>query len=186
MKRIVDLLLSSIALIVFAVPMLLIGIAILWVDGRPVLYWSIRVGQYNAHFQMPKFRTMCRGTPAVATHLLTNAAIHTTAIGRMLRRTSLDELPQLWSIFRGDMSIVGPRPALFNQYDLIEARTNVGLQVLVPGLTGLAQVSGRDELSVSDKVACDLRYLKMKSLAVDLRIVLHTIIKVWRREGVSH
>ena len=186
MKRGIDLLLASLGLLVFVVPMLLISALILCADGSPILYWSTRVGRYNAHFQMPKFRTMSRGTPAVATHLLANAAVHTTPVGRLLRRSSLDELPQLWSVLRGDMAVVGPRPALYNQYDLLEARTRVDVHRLVPGLTGLAQISGRDELSIAEKVGRDLEYLNNMSLSLDLRIIWLTIVKVWRREGVAH
>ena len=186
MKRSLDLLLACAGLVVFFVPMLVIAALILCIDGGPILYTSKRIGRDNVPFLMPKFRTMRQGTPPVATHLLADPKVHTTSLGHILRRTSLDELPQLWSVLRGDMSVVGPRPALFNQYDLIEARTRIGVHRLVPGLTGLAQVAGRDELSIADKVAKDLAYLNGKGLVLDLRILWLTIIKVVRREGVAH
>jgi len=152
----------------------------------PALYWSDRVGRANQIFRMPKFRSMRVGTPAVATHLLTNAISHLTPIGGFLRKSSLDELPQLWSILVGDMSFVGPRPALFNQHDLIELRTAQGVHELIPGLTGWAQVNGRDELPIPDKVALDAEYLRRQSLGFDLRILWMTFVKVLRRDGVSH
>jgi O-antigen biosynthesis protein WbqP len=152
----------------------------------PALYWSDRVGRGNQIFRMPKFRSMRVGTPAVATHLLTNATSHLTPIGGFLRKSSLDELPQLWSILVGDMSFVGPRPALFNQHDLIELRIAQGVHKLTPGLTGWAQVNGRDELPIPDKVALDAEYLRRQSLGFDLRILWMTFVKVLRRDGVSH
>jgi O-antigen biosynthesis protein WbqP len=152
----------------------------------PALYWSDRVGRGNQIFRMPKFRSMRVGTPTVATHLLTNATSHLTPIGGFLRKSSLDELPQLWSILVGDMSFVGPRPALFNQHDLIELRTAQGVHELTPGLTGWAQVNGRDELPIPDKVALDAAYLRRQSLGFDLRILWMTFVKVLRRDGVSH
>ena len=152
----------------------------------PALYWSDRVGRNNKIFKMPKFRSMRVGTPAVATHLLADAKSHLTPIGSFLRKSSLDELPQLWSILVGDMSFVGPRPALFNQHDLVELRTQQGVQSLVPGLTGWAQVNGRDELPIPDKVKLDAEYLRRKSLAFDVRILWLTFVKVLRRDGVSH
>jgi len=151
-----------------------------------VLYWSHRIGRRNVIFQMPKFRSMRIGTPTVATHLLENPKDHLTPIGSFLRKSSLDELPQLWSILKGDMSFVGPRPALFNQDDLIALRTAAGVHELVPGLTGWAQVHGRDELSISDKVKLDIEYLQRCSLAFDLWILWLTLLKVLRRDGVSH
>ena len=152
----------------------------------PVLYWSDRVGQHNRIFRMPKLRTMKTGTPAVATHLLDNPQAHLTPVGGLLRRTSLDELPQLWSILLGDMSWVGPRPALFNQTDLIEMRTQTGVHQLVPGLTGWAQVNGRDEIALVDKVRLDTEYLQRQSFVFDLHILWLTALKVLRREGVTH
>ena len=152
----------------------------------PVLYWSDRVGQHNRIFRMPKLRTMKTGTPAVATHLLDNPQAHLTPVGGLLRRTSLDELPQLWSILMGDMSWVGPRPALFNQTDLIEMRTQTGVHQLVPGLTGWAQVNGRDEIALTDKVRLDREYLQRQSFFFDIHILWLTVLKVVRREGVTH
>jgi O-antigen biosynthesis protein WbqP len=152
----------------------------------PVLYWSDRVGRNNVIFRMPKFRTMRVGTPAVATHLLTNPCAYLTPIGGFLRKSSLDELPQLWSILAGDMSFVGPRPALFNQDDLIALRTQCGVHELVPGLTGWAQINGRDELPIPDKVAMDAEYLHKRSFRFDVSVLWLTLIKVLRRDGVSH
>jgi O-antigen biosynthesis protein WbqP len=152
----------------------------------PVLYWSDRIGQGNRIFRMPKFRTMRVDTPAVATHLLQSPERYLTPIGSLLRRSSLDELPQLWSILAGDMSVVGPRPALFNQHDLIELRTQQGVHVLRPGLTGWAQVNGRDEIPIPEKVRFDAYYLQHRSLWLDLRIIGLTLVKVLRHEGVSH
>ncbi|MDP1740203.1 sugar transferase [Polaromonas sp.] len=152
----------------------------------PALYWSARVGRHNQLFSMPKFRSMHVGTPAVATHLLPDPAAHLTPIGSFLRKSSLDELPQLWNILAGDMSFVGPRPALFNQTDLIELRTRLGVHELVPGLTGWAQVNGRDELPIPDKVALDAEYLRMQSTWFDLKIMWMTAQKVLRRDGVTH
>ena len=152
----------------------------------PVLYWSERVGRNNSIFRMPKFRTMKIDTPEVATHLLGDPDQWLTPFGSFLRKTSLDELPQLWSIMNGDMSFVGPRPALFNQDDLISLRTNVGVHKLVPGLTGWAQVNGRDELSILEKVKLEAEYLKMRSIRFDLWILWLTLLKVLRRDGVSH
>jgi O-antigen biosynthesis protein WbqP len=152
----------------------------------PVLYWSDRVGRNNVIFKMPKFRSMQTNTPAVATHLLMNPDVYLTPIGSFLRKSSLDELPQLWSIIKGDMSFVGPRPALFNQHDLIELRTRSGVHELVPGLTGWAQVNGRDELPIPQKVALDVDYLKRKSFWLDLEIIFLTGLKVLRRDNVAH
>lgn len=186
MKRVFDFLLAAIASIVLSVPILLLAAVVLLTSGWPVLYWSDRVGRDNRIFRMPKFRTMRVGTPAVATHLLKDAEAHVTSIGRFLRKTSLDELPQLWNIVTGDMSFVGPRPALFNQYDLIEMRTRSGVQVLSPGLTGWAQVNGRDDLLIPQKVKLDLEYLQRQSIFLDCYILWLTLIKVFRRDGVSH
>jgi len=155
-------------------------------SNGPVLYWSDRVGRNNILFKMPKFRSMRVDTPAVATHLLTNPDRYLTPIGKFLRKTSIDELPQLWSILVGDMSFVGPRPALFNQDDLIALRTKKRVEQLVPGLTGWAQVNGRDELPILAKVALDVEYLERRSLAFDLRILWLTFVKVIMRDGVSH
>jgi O-antigen biosynthesis protein WbqP len=152
----------------------------------PALYWSDRIGRHNRLFKMPKFRSMRIDTPAVATHLLSNPEQWLTPIGSFLRRSSLDELPQLWSIFKGDMSFVGPRPALFNQDDLMALRTEKGVHTLVPGLTGWAQVNGRDEIPIPQKVELDVEYLQMCSLGFDLWILWLTLLKVLRREGVSH
>jgi O-antigen biosynthesis protein WbqP len=166
--------------------MLIIVLAVKMTSRGPVLYWSDRVGINNAIFKMPKFRTMRIDTPAMATHLLAKPDIYLTSIGSFLRKFSLDELPQLWSILKGDMSFVGPRPALFNQDDLIELRTVKGIHRLVPGITGWAQVNGRDELPIHVKVEFDEYYMKHKSLFLDLRILWMTFMKVLKQEGVKH
>jgi O-antigen biosynthesis protein WbqP len=181
-----DLLLAVAAAWVLAVPVVLVAILVRLTSPGPALYWSDRVGRHNKIFKMPKFRSMRVGTPAVATHLLADARSHLTPIGSFLRKSSLDELPQLWSILVGDMSFVGPRPALFNQHDLIELRTQQGVHELVPGLTGWAQVNGRDELPIPDKVKLDVEYLQRQSLWFDIRILWLTFVKVLRRDGVSH
>lgn len=186
MKRIFDLMLAAVAACFLLMPVLLVAVAVRLTSLGPALYWSDRVGRNNKIFKMPKFRSMRVGTPAVATHLLTDAKSHLTPIGSFLRKSSLDELPQLWSILVGDMSFVGPRPALFNQHDLIALRTQQGVHALVPGLTGWAQVNGRDELPIPDKVKLDVEYLHRQSLAFDLRILWLTFVKVLRRDGVSH
>jgi O-antigen biosynthesis protein WbqP len=171
---------------VLALPILLVSIAVKFTSKGPVLYWSDRIGKHNKIFRMPKFRSMLVGTPAVATHLLTNPSAVLTPIGSFLRKTSLDELPQLWSILKGDMSLVGPRPALFNQYDLISMRTEQGIHALAPGLTGWAQINGRDEIPIEQKVAFDAEYLAKQSLFFDIRILWLTVLKVIHRDGVSH
>jgi O-antigen biosynthesis protein WbqP len=186
MKRIVDLFCSLVALMLLALPILLISIVVKLTSKGPVLYWSDRVGRHNKIFQMPKFRSMLVGTPAVATHLLANPSAVLTPIGSFLRKTSLDELPQLWSILKGDMSLVGPRPALFNQYDLISLRTEQGIHALAPGLTGWAQINGRDEIPIEQKVAFDAEYLAKRSLLFDIKILWLTVLKVIHRDGVSH
>jgi len=186
MKRGFDLLLALAAAVLLAIPVLLVAVLVRLTSPGPALYWSDRVGRHNAIFKMPKFRSMRVGTPAVATHLLADARSHLTPIGSFLRKSSLDELPQLWSILVGDMSFVGPRPALFNQHDLIELRTQQGVHELVPGLTGWAQVNGRDELPIPDKVKLDVEYLQRRSLWFDVRILWLTFVKVLHRDGVSH
>ena len=185
-KRTFDLLLGLLASLVLLLPVLLVALAVRLTSKGPALYWSDRVGRYNTIFKMPKFRSMRVGTPAVATHLLGNPAAHLTPIGSFLRKSSLDELPQLWSILRGDMSFVGPRPALFNQHDLMALRTEQGVHTLVPGLTGWAQVNGRDELPIPEKVKLDVAYLQRQTLWFDIRILWLTFVKVLRRDGVSH
>jgi O-antigen biosynthesis protein WbqP len=186
MKRMFDLLLCLLAGMVLLLPLVLVAIAVRLTSKGPALYWSDRVGRNNVIFKMPKFRSMRMGTPAVATHLLGNPAAHLTPIGSFLRKSSLDELPQLWSILRGDMSFIGPRPALFNQHDLMALRTEQGVHTLVPGLTGWAQVNGRDELPIPEKVKLDVAYLQRQSLWFDIRILWLTFVKVLRRDGVSH
>ncbi|PKO79559.1 MAG: UDP-phosphate galactose phosphotransferase [Betaproteobacteria bacterium HGW-Betaproteobacteria-13] len=186
MKRVFDLVLAVLALLIFGLPLLLVALAVRLTSPGPVLYWSERVGRHNELFKMPKFRSMQIGTPAVATHLLQNPDAFLTPIGSFLRKSSLDELPQLWSILKGDMSFVGPRPALFNQDDLIGLRTAAGVHELLPGLTGWAQVNGRDELPIPQKVELDAAYLERRSLAFDVYILWLTAMKVIRREGVSH
>lgn len=186
MKRLLDLVLTVCALLVLAIPLLLTAVLVRMTSAGPVIYWSDRVGRNNRIFKMPKFRSMRVDTPAVATHLLGNAQSYLTPIGSFLRKSSLDELPQLWSILKGDMSIVGPRPALFNQDDLIALRTQYGIEKLAPGLTGWAQINGRDELPILQKVQLDLEYLQRQSLWFDLTIIVLTAWKVFRRDGVSH
>lgn len=186
MKRIVDMVLAGIAAMFLVIPILLVAIAVKLTSQGPALYWSDRVGRNNTIFRMPKFRSMKFGTPAVATHLLSNPDSYLTPIGSFLRKTSLDELPQLWSILKGDMSFVGPRPALFNQSDLIMLRTKAGVHELTPGLTGWAQINGRDELPIPEKVALDLEYRNRQSTWFDIYIILMTAMKVIRRDGVSH
>ncbi len=186
MKRFFDFLLAILAGCFLLLPLLVIAALVRMTSKGPALYWSDRVGRNNVIFKMPKFRSMRIGTPAVATHLLSDAKSHLTPIGSFLRKSSLDELPQLWSIVVGDMSFVGPRPALFNQHDLIELRSQQGVHTLVPGLTGWAQVNGRDELPILDKVKLDVEYLERQSLLFDIRILYLTIIKVLQVDGVTH
>ncbi len=186
MKRLFDLLLAFAAILILWLPIAIVAIFVRLTSQGGVIYFSDRVGRNNKIFKMPKFRSMRVGTPAVATHLLADAASHLTPIGSFLRKTSLDELPQLWSILKGDMSFVGPRPALFNQQDLIDLRTTHGVHTLVPGLTGWAQVNGRDELPIPDKVQLDVEYLQQQSLWFDIRILWLTFVQVLRRDGVSH
>jgi O-antigen biosynthesis protein WbqP len=186
MKRVFDIFLGCLAALILCVPVLLVAMAVRLTSTGPALYWSDRVGRNNVIFKMPKFRSMRVGTPAVATHLLADARSHLTPIGSFLRKSSLDELPQLWSILAGDMSFVGPRPALFNQQDLIALRTEQCVHTLVPGLTGWAQVNGRDELPIPEKVKLDVAYLQRQSLWFDTRILWLTFVKVLRRDGVSH
>jgi len=185
-KRFFDLLLALAAAVILAIPVLLVAVLVRMTSPGPALYWSDRVGRNNKLFKMPKFRSMRVGTPAVATHLLADPKAHLTPMGSFLRKSSLDELPQLWSILVGDMSFVGPRPALFNQHDLIALRTQVGVHELVPGLTGWAQINGRDELPIPDKVKLDVQYLQRQSLAFDSRILWLTLVKVLRQDAVSH
>lgn len=185
-KRLFDLLLTLFFVIVLALPILVVAIMVRLTSSGPALYWSNRVGRHNIIFMMPKFRTMQVGTPAVATHLLADSSRYLTPIGSFLRKSSLDELPQLWSILVGDMSFVGPRPALFNQDDLIALRTQYGVDKLVPGLTGWAQVNGRDELPIPIKVQYEVEYLQKQSFWFDMKILALTFLKVARRAGVSH
>jgi O-antigen biosynthesis protein WbqP len=185
-KRSFDVVLALVASMVLLLPVLIVSLMVRLTSRGPVLYWSDRVGRNNQLFKMPKFRSMRIGTPAVATHLLSNPDSYLTPIGSFLRKSSLDELPQLWSIMRGDMSFVGPRPALFNQHDLIELRTRHGVHTLLPGLTGWAQINGRDELPIPQKVALDIEYLHQKSLFFDMKIILLTAFKVLKRDNVAH
>lgn len=186
MKRLFDLVVAVPAALVLLLPVLLVALLVRLTSAGPALYWSDRVGRDNRIFKMPKFRSMRIGTPAVATHLLSDPASHLTPIGSFLRKSSLDELPQLWSILKGDMSLVGPRPALFNQDDLIALRTRAGVHELVPGLTGWAQVNGRDELPIPEKVKLDEEYMRRQSLWFDVQILWRTFLKVMLRDGVSH
>ena len=185
-KRSFDVLLALVAGVLLLLPLVIVATMVRLTSKGPALYWSDRVGRNNRIFKMPKFRSMRVGTPAVATHLLRNADAALTPIGSFLRKSSLDEIPQLWSILRGDMSFVGPRPALFNQSDLIALRTQCGVHLLVPGLTGWAQVNGRDTLPIPDKVALDQRYLQIHSFWMDLYILWLTFLRVVRRKDVSH
>jgi O-antigen biosynthesis protein WbqP len=186
MKRLFDLLMSAGVCVLLVMPMLLVAIAVRLTSRGSILYWSDRIGRGNEIFQMPKFRSMKIDTPAVATHLLPDPDSYLTPIGSFLRKSSLDELPQLWSILKGDMSFVGPRPALFNQQDLIDLRTKAGVHELLPGLTGWAQINGRDELPIPDKVKLDIEYLHKQSMWFDIKIIFLTALKVLKRDNVTH
>jgi O-antigen biosynthesis protein WbqP len=186
MKRLFDIILGLIAFSVLFLPILLVAVLVKITSKGPVLYWSDRVGRNNVIFEMPKFRSMKIDTPAVATHLLPDPKSMLTPIGGFLRKSSLDELPQLWCILKGSMSLVGPRPALFNQGDLIALRTEQGVEQFVPGLTGWAQVNGRDELPIPQKVALDVEYARKQSFWFDLHILWLTFLKVVKSDGVSH
>lgn len=186
MKRLFDLILALIATSILLLPIVIIVILVKLTSKGPALYWSDRVGRNNHTFKMPKFRSMKVDTPAVATHLLSDPESVLTPIGNFLRKSSLDELPQLWCILKGDMSFVGPRPALFNQDDLIALRTEQGVHRLVPGLTGWAQVNGRDELPIPQKVILDVEYMQQQSFACDLKILWLTFVKVVNKDGISH
>ena len=186
MKRIFDLVLTVAIGTVMLIPILLVASLVRLTSKGPILYWSDRVGANNVIFKMPKFRSMQVDTPAVATHLLSNPDVYLTPIGSFLRKSSLDELPQLLSILKGDMSFVGPRPALFNQHDLIDLRTRGGVHHLTPGLTGWAQINGRDELPIPQKVALDIEYMHRQSLIFDIKIILLTFRKVLTRDNVTH
>jgi O-antigen biosynthesis protein WbqP len=186
MKRLFDIVLAIIIATISIIPMLILAVLIKLSSKGPVLYWSDRIGKNNQPFHMPKFRSMRTDTPAVATHLLAEPGRYLTPIGGFLRKTSLDELPQVWSIIKGDMSFVGPRPALFNQDDLISLRSRHGVHRLAPGLTGWAQINGRDELPIPQKVQFDIEYLNRKSFGFDLYILWLTLVKVLKSDGVSH
>jgi len=186
MKRLVDLIMTLVSSLLLLLPVLMVSMLVKLTSKGPVLYWSDRVGKSNGIFKMPKFRSMKVDTPVVATHLLVDPKSVLTPVGDFLRKSSLDELPQLWCILKGDMSFVGPRPALFNQDDLIALRTEKGVHELVPGLTGWAQINGRDELPIPQKVALDIEYLHHQSLWLDIKIIWLTFIKVIKKDGVSH
>jgi len=186
MKRLFDLIIACIAMFILLLPILIVAVLVRLTSVGPALYWSERVGINNTIFKMPKFRSMKVNTPAIATHLLADPKNVLTPVGDFLRKSSLDELPQLWSILKGNMSFVGPRPALFNQDDLITLRTEQGVHTLVPGLTGWAQVNGRDELPIPQKVMLDTEYLDRQSLWFDIKILWLTIVKVLKKDGVSH
>ena len=186
MKRLFDIILSCLLLVLFVIPMAFIALAVKLTSKGPVVYWSDRVGRWNRIFKMPKFRSMRVDTPQLPTHLLLDPVVYLTPIGSFLRRSSLDELPQLFSILAGNLSFVGPRPALFNQNDLVELRTEQGIHVLVPGLTGWAQVNGRDDLPIPIKVQYDYEYLLRQSLKFDLQIIGMTVVKVLHSEGIKH
>ncbi len=185
-KQLFDLCLAVIAGLAFMLPFLLVSLAVRLTSTGPILYWSDRVGRENKLFKMPKFRTMRVDTPAVATHLLPDPNQFLTPVGSFLRQSSLDELPQLWSILKGDMSFVGPRPALFNQDDLIALRTQYGVDRLMPGLTGWAQINGRDELPIPEKVKLDVEYMNNQSFIMDLKVICLTFLKVMRKDGIKH
>ncbi len=185
-KRAFDLVLAGIGGLVLLPVTGIIAAVVKLTSKGPAVYWSNRIGQNNEIFAMPKFRTMKIGTPSVATHLLDDPSKHLTSIGGFLRTTSLDELPQLWSVIAGHMSLVGPRPALFNQGDLVALRTQAGVHSLRPGITGWAQINGRDELSIPDKVLLDAQYLERRSLMFDVKILWSTVVRVLRRDAVSH
>lgn len=186
MKRLFDLMLAMISLVILLLPMMFLGLIIKITSRGPVLYWSDRVGRFNRIFKMPKFRTMKVDTPEVATHLLADPDQHYTKVGKFLRKFSLDEMPQILSVIKGDMSIVGPRPALFNQDDLIALRTRKGVHEIPPGITGWAQVNGRDELPIPEKVDLDEYYLRHRSFYFDLKTIWLTFHRVIRSQGVSH
>ncbi|WP_395006438.1 sugar transferase [Undibacterium sp.] len=186
MKRLADLILALIAACILLIPFVVVAMMVRLTSKGPVIYWSDRVGRYNHIFKMPKFRSMLIDTPAVATHLLSNPDQYLTPVGSFLRKSSLDELPQLWSILKGDMSFVGPRPALYNQADLIALRTEKQVHTIVPGLTGWAQINGRDELPIPQKVELDVYYLQNQSLILDIKILFLTFFKVIKRDGVTH
>jgi O-antigen biosynthesis protein WbqP len=186
MKRLFDLVLALIAACLLIVPIVVVAVLVKLTSKGPPLYWSDRVGMHNTIFKMPKFRSMKVETPEMATHLMKTPVTYHSPIGGFLRRSSLDELPQLWSILKGDMSFVGPRPALFNQDDLIALRADQGVDNLMPGLTGWAQVNGRDKLPIPEKVALDVEYMERRSFWFDIYILWLTILKVIKREGVSH
>ena len=186
LKRSFDLTLALVAAIILAIPILLVALAVRMTSQGPAIYWSNRVGKENKIFRMPKFRSMRIDTPATATHLLGNPDQYLTSIGSFIRKTSLDELPQLYCILIGDMSFVGPRPALFNQDDLIALRTKKGVHLILPGLTGWAQINGRDELPIPVKVAFDVEYIQKQSFIFDVKIIWLTLLKVIKRDGVTH
>ncbi len=186
MKRLFDITLAIIALIVFAIPMVILALLIRLTSKGPALYWSQRVGKQNKIFLMPKFRSMHIDAPQIATHLMADPKAHLIPVGDFIRKSSLDELPQIFSVFSNDMSFVGPRPALFNQYDLIELRTKSGVHLLKPGITGWAQINGRDEIPIPQKVALDAEYLKRKNFFFDLKIILLTAYKVVSRKNITH
>ncbi len=186
MKRLLDVACALLIGVLLLLPLVVLAVMVRLTSPGPALYWSDRVGQNNRIFRMPKFRSMRIDTPAVATHLLPDPDACLTPIGSFLRKSSLDELPQLWSILTGDMSLVGPRPALFNQDDLIELRTQHGVHRLMPGITGWAQINGRDELPIPQKVALDVEYLRKRSFLFDLRILFLTVWRVLVRQGVAH
>ena len=186
MKRLFDLLMCSIVIIILAMPMLVIYMAVISSSKGPGIYWSKRIGKNNKIFEMPKFRSMKLNTPDKASHLISDPSDFITPIGNFLRRYSLDELPQLFSVLKNEMSLIGPRPALFNQNELIQLRTQKGVDKLLPGVTGWAQVNGRDELSIRKKVELDLEYLVKKSMLFDLRIIWMTLLKVISKDGVAH
>ncbi|WP_010301364.1 sugar transferase [Candidatus Odyssella thessalonicensis] len=185
-KRLLDIAIAIICLIIFAIPILLIAVAVKVTSKGPILHWSERIGRYGLPFYMPKFRSMWVDTPQVATSLLINPYQFLTPIGSFLRKSSMDELPQLWSILKGDISFVGPRPALYNEHEWLEMRRLKGIDQIRPGLTGWAQVNGRDSLSVAEKIKFEEEYLKRQSLSFDLYILWLTVIKVIAREGISH
>ncbi|NIQ02302.1 MAG: sugar transferase [Nitrospinaceae bacterium] len=186
MPRWTHICLALLLLPIFLIPMVFIALGVKITSPGPAIHWSTRIGRNNTLFQMPKFRTMRTDAPDVATHLLTDSAQYVTPLGGFLRKTSLDELPQLWSIIKGDMVFVGPRPALHNQDDLARLRTQAGVHLLYPGITGWAQINGRDELSIPDKVALECYYLKHRSISLDIQILARTVLTLFTRKDISH
>lgn len=185
-KRLCDILIAFITIIILIIPCVFISIIIIRTSSGPIIYWSRRIGSNGTHFMMPKFRTMQEYTPEIETDKLSEPQKYLTSIGSFLRRSSIDELPQLFSVLIGDMSLVGPRPALYNQYDIIKKRNKLGIDILKPGITGWAQINGRDHLSIEQKINFDYEYLKKQSVFFDFKIIFKTISLVIKCRNISH